>query len=766
MRATCKLLVTCGVLTAATAMAQTSPVPETSTAQTGELQAITVTAQKYSESIQNIPLAITAISGADLRASGTSTVEDLLGSVPDLRFAQNFGSSDVSLRGISFNPENIATESPIAFHLDGVYVPLTGAVFAGFYDMERVEVLRGAQGTLYGRNATGGAINLITANPTTDWSGFSDVTYGTYHHIAYEGAISGPLIDNSDAVLFRLAAHTDDRSGYGINEATGHDIDNNHERDIRGKLELRPVDHLDILLTADYSQNNNNQADHYGGTANGTPPAAQVYLGTYPPSNIRDDNITWNPWRRNQFWGVTSNVTYDVGDMTFRSLTAYRDSESQAFDDYGLPGTPKVGPYFPYYIHDIGRQISQELQFIGHTDRSNWASGLYYFRDQDPGYNDNAFQSVALNQIGIPVPPASTYLLQGYYVGGGVTTNAYAAYGQYTYKLTDPLSVTLGGRYSAEQKEQINQFFFDLTTPYNAATFFKPQTANLQVQCGAGLPTIGYTAPDVCQPGVWWTAFSPKGAIEYRFNPDVLTYLSVARGFKSGTFNLGGTSPPVQPEYITDYELGMKSTFFDNHLRLNVDGFHYDYTNLQVDQVVTTHEELTNAAKARVDGVEFEVVSKPFSALPGYQLDMNGSYLNARFTQFNTEDATRGYEEFNLAGNELPQAPKVSGRIGSSYAMDTAGGQFKFRADMNYVDKTYFEIFNRESASVGTRIRFDSSISFLGPEGHFTAALIAKNLTNRVRAQSGLITTNLTGAVINTYLEPPRTVDFMLGYKY
>ncbi|BBB11111.1 TonB-dependent receptor [Sphingopyxis sp. FD7] len=214
------------------------------------LQDIIVTAQKRSESVQKIPLAVTALSGNDLAKAGINSIEGLQAAVPNLNLGQQLGVARISLRGIGLDNLSTGAEGSIAFHLNSAFISRGAAALSAFYDVDRVEVLRGPQGTLYGRNATGGSINLITRQPTDTFSGYGDVTVGNYGRLAFDGAVSGPIV--SDKVLARIAFSTDDRNGYGRNITTGTRIDDTNARSIRGTLKLLPADDLTITLIADY----------------------------------------------------------------------------------------------------------------------------------------------------------------------------------------------------------------------------------------------------------------------------------------------------------------------------------------------------------------------------------------------------------------------------------------------------------------------------------------------------------------------------------
>lgn len=742
---------------------------------------IIVTAQKRSESVQKTPLAVTAVSGDALRSAGVSSVSAMVADVPSLQLGKFYGVANVTLRGIALSALNAGVESPVAFHVDGVYYGRPAAVLGSFFDVERVEVLRGAQGTLYGRNATGGSINIISADPTSDLSGFAQVTYGNYDHLNVEAAVGGPL---SDKVQVRVAGRWDYHDGYGINEANGRKIDDNHERAIRGKMKIMPTDNLTIMLQGDYAKSHSNGAIHLQGTVTGGPLWGTLSaIGPTPwtpgtaASNIRNVSQDTDPVLKTSFWGLASTITLDLGSVSLKSISSYRSTKSLSVGDIDLTSSPLVSPFG---LSDSAKQYSQELQIVGQNDRSHWIVGGYYYHEKDQGREVSAFSNVFLPLFGASLPPAGVYNTAGLYTGTWVKTDAYAIFGQYTYEVIDNLSVTLGGRYSIETKGQLNQNNLDLGTPFDYSKLFVTPPS-VQIQCGAGYPTIGYSAAVPCQPKKTFKAFTPKIGIDYQINPQVLLYTSYTKGFKSGTFNLGAAQAPVKPEKLDDFELGLKSTLAGGRVRANLAGFYYNYKDVQVFNGLPTTTFLENAASARIYGIEAEIVAKPVTAL---QLDASGSWLHTGYRNYKAYDQLRPAGDgvtqvpntavpgtfvsgFNLEGNHLPQAPTFSGRLGVAYTFASNIGDFTLRGETVYTGKLYITQFNTcPVGCVAARTRFNTSLNFEHKDGHLTASINAKNLGNKVLLTSGFAGTPLVGGIISGYLEQPRTVDFTVGYKF
>ena len=740
----------------------------------GAIQEIVVTAQKREQSVQRTPLAITAVSGDNMRVAGISNISALAASVPNLQMSQAYGAANVTIRGIGFLVSNIASESPVATHFDGVYFQRTTGILGSFFDVDRVEVLRGPQGTLYGRNATGGSINVITVDPSEDFKGFAQLIAGKYDHFGLEAAAGGPLLPNSDKVLFRIAAKFDERSGWGINEVTGHDIDNNNERAIRAKLEFRPTDTFRIKLTADYSRADDAQTTHFGGTSpTNAPPLGTVLLGGRVATRLRNVAAEVDPLRRNRFWGLSAQADYELGDYSLKSITAYRKTDTLASSEQDQTSAALASPLT---LYEHAQQFSQEFQVSRRTNSYDLIVGGYYFQE-----NLHGAVAIPVSNILLPaafgVPIAREYLAQGYYSGSSLETRAFAAFGQLTYRMSERLSATVGARYSIERKQVVNQGAFDLFTPFNPLQLQSvPDQANLTVQCGRNLTTIGFANPADCHPSKTFKNFSPKIGLEFQATPKTLFYASISRGFKSGTYNFGTPFGAVDPEIITDYEIGTKSTFADGRLRTNLSGFYYDYKDLQVYKTLVATTFLENAASAKIYGIEAEITAKPINAL---QIDLSGSYLHSEFKDYISADPLRpagepgvfdnfGQPGFNLRGNRLPLAPKFSGKIGANYTVDSDIGSFTLGGEVIYTGKVFFSAFNTDvAASARERTRYNLTLSYKSAvvDGLY-ASLAARNITNKVVATGGATGSPLTGGVTNVYLEPPFTLDLTVGFRF
>jgi iron complex outermembrane receptor protein len=748
---------------AAATDASQSATPAASTANSNEIEEIIVTAQKRSESLQKIPMAVTAVTSAELQQSGIQDLQGAVALVPNLNLGQQLGMAKIALRGIGLENISAGAEGSIAFNVDGVFISRSIAALSSFYDVQQLEVLRGPQGTLYGRNATGGAVNITTREPTQDPSGYFDITGGNYGRVTTEGAVSGPIVPGLLAA--RVAFQSQDHDGYGTNIITGNKIDDLHTRAIRGTLLFTPTDRLTVDVKADYF----NQDDHSGGyhflggagfSAPGVPitPLGLVLGGTVA-TNVRDISNEADPTNHATFWGTSGKITFDLGGNTqISSLTAYRSTQYHMATD--LDSTSAV--LAKEFQSEVDTQLSEELQLSGKSDRLDWLLGLYYFHEKDDGYQFTPFNNVAVG-----FPPPGTFV-KGYLASGYIETDALAVFGQASYKIVDKLSLTLGARYSSEKKTDHDAFAFDVFTPYNGPYDF-PATTTLDRSKR-------------------WPSFTPRVALDYEALPDVLLYTSWSRGFKSGTYNLGGLEPPVNPETVSAIEAGVKSSLFDRRLRLNLAGFHYDYKNLQIGKVVQAQLALENAAAATIYGLEAEMKAQLTSR---FDIDANAAWLHARFDQYYSADPARPFGDghtfvdalgnylpnataatpgavpaFNLAGNSLSQAPNFTAFLGAQYHVPTEIGTLTLRGEVSWRDRVYFTPFNVNYVSQAANTKLNAFLNWDSPDEHWNGSLFVKNLTNKTTVGNSLVSWVGVGFPVNGYLEDPRTYGLRLGYKF
>lgn len=712
------------------------------------LEEVIVTAQKRTESVQSTPLAVTALTGEMLERQGITTVASLSQQVPSLNVTEQVGQARLTLRGVGVDNIAAGSEGSVAFNTDGVYYARSSAALAGFYDIARVEVLRGPQGTLYGRNATGGSVNIITHRPMSEFSARASVTLGNLGTANTEGAITGPL--GSDTVRGRLSFQTQHHDGYGENIVTGNDIDTRDSQALRGQLEFRPSDDLTILFSADYFQSDDrSNGFHYLGAAGLTAPGAPVIptgllLGGFVPGDVRDIASAHDPRANAKFYGALVDVNYQVNSsVALRSITAYRRSDYHVDTDI----SPTALDLFRMAQAEDSKQFSQELQLNIETDRNKLVAGLYYLHEDMDGFLRGP---VNLLLVGGP-----DLLMQGYFAGGALNTRAAALYGQDTFSVTPDLRFTLGARYSIERKSVDEQSDFDLARPY------APSNVSL----------VPHRLDDHD-----FYSFTPKVGVDFNLTPDTLLYASYSKGFKAGTYNLGALTPPLQPENVDAYDIGMKTTLFDGRLRANLSAFHYNYKDLQVTKVVNVQLVLENAASASIDGIEGEFAARPFD-MP-LLFSLNVAFLHARFDEYVTADNSRpggdgrtidpssGLPAFDLHGNALAQAPDTTLGLGVEYTWNWQAGAVTVRGEGTWVDRTFFSPFNRTEVSQAPYRLLNFFVNYEAPGEHWTASAYVKNATDETILTGATVDTPLLGSAIIGYVQPPRTYGVTVGYRF
>lgn len=704
---------------------------------------IVVTAQRRSESLQKVPLAVTALSGDSLQSRGVENAEGLRYTVPNFSIGTNNGVPRISIRGVGITGNLIGQESPVAAHLNGIYLARPTSLIAGLYDIDRVEVLRGPQGTLYGRNATGGAINVHTKRPTEDAEGFVTLRYGNYNDIRVEGAVSGALVEGGK-IMQRVAFMTNHHDGYGENETTGRSIDNLHVFGVRSTTVIKPVEDLSITVIADYDRQRDRSGQYQYLGALGdtdepgspqTPPLSFVYGGK-PAEGKRNINGTFDPSYRRESWGVTSDIQLSLGDLEIRSFTGYRNL------DWLIKSNISGGDVFSflYFQGEKSKQFSQDIQFNISTDRFDLVFGGYYLHEKYDGPQNVPFDPR------FAIPTAAPGLVQGYSARGLQTDKVYAAYGQGNFRATDALTLTVGARYSYEKKTATSCTEFDLFSP--------PESLY-----GINQICIFYNDS--------WKSFTPKFGVQYQINPDAMAYVSASKGFKAGGYNLGSLQPRgVRPETVWAYEGGVKATLFDRKVRANLAAFYYKYKDLQVSAIDASgqNNSLENAAGLKSYGAELELWANPIRNL---DLSATIAWLHSRYTEYvSFEEARPALGPQDLSGNKAPQSPDYTISLSASYTVPMSWGELTLRGDSYFVGEVEFSQFNRPLARQDATSRHDVTLTATTSDDAWSVSAYVRNLTDRLTIASANPTSVVGGWPLMGSYEPPRTYGVSVTRRF
>jgi iron complex outermembrane receptor protein len=578
---------------------------------------------------------------------------------PSLQFGERFGNIFIALRGIGQAGQDVGSQAGITVSQDGVPFLNHFMMDSTFLDVARVEVLRGPQGTIEGRNATGGAINVHSAVPTDEAEGSVTLFAGNYSRYGIKGHVNGPIA--SDKLMGRLAFQVDRADGWMTNATLDTDKNDTNLTQVRASLLAKPTESFSVRTVFEFLKDKSNPAfATVLGRARPDKPTAIEVLGL-PVNDLENKIVYMNHtdqrdteslkafaiarWDVNEDVAITSTTGFIKHDLVLTDTD--NDGTAGDFSDFPLVG-----------IHV--KQFTQELTLAADlSERADIILGGFYM-------NGDSDQPLILS-----VPPA---LNNAFIYNPSEDLDSYAVYGQMRYKLTERLRVTAGGRYTHDKKD----FVMDASvigTPF------------LNVADGS------------------WGAFTPRFAIDFIPDDRILIYASASRGFKSGGFNtFGDVSQPVNifdPEFVWNYEVGFKGMFYDKKLRMGVTGFASDYSNLQQTlfrinpQTGVRYPRVENAATANIKGIELEIEALPFN---GLRVMASGTRLFAEFGTFSSIDPI--YPELgikDLTGNRLPQAPEWQFSTSVEYSFDVSNNlELITRADYKWQDDVYFDLFNNE----------------------------------------------------------------------
>lgn len=735
------------------------------------LEEVVITAEKRAGTVQDTPISIAAFSGDELAGGGIVSTEQLTAVTPGLN-VQREVIGKVVIRGIGTENFTVGSDPGVAIHQDGVYLARSSTSVFEFFDTQRIEVLRGPQGTLYGRNATGGVLNIISNKPDDEFGGYAKLDLGNYSKRRLEGALNVPFGESAAGRLSVLYAERDGFTKNLFPGARARDIDELDNQDLwaaRAQLRFDLGEWVELLVQGDISRDDANpSAFKYFDTSNAfwfnpmsdrtLPDLREVSQGYEQaiPGSSRTAPALWKA----DTSGGNIKLTWDLGFGQFVSQTAYRKTEFAWLND----GDGFDQFFVTYFQDDESEQFTQEFQLASNSDgRFDWIVGAFYLDEQSTTFSGLAFQ------IGLP-PPA----INGILIDGESNTQSYSVFGQGTFSFTDRFRGTVGVRYTNDDKDG------DLI--YNLF--------------GGVLPPpgpMGTTWSDVLQET--WSAVTPLGRLEFDFSEDVLGYVSATRGFKSGGFNLLAAQPPYDPEFLWSYELGLKTKSADGRLIANFGAFLYDYKDLQVGKIVNLQDVVTNAAKATVKGLEAEIRYAPTDVL---ELNLGLAWLDTEYDEFCATDpvlllpantpanqasrrAIQGRcfgdasepDAITLDGNELRRAPKFSGNLGIALSQPVANGTIRARADYAYKSKQFFTQFNRDIVAQDGYGLVNLRFGYAGPDDKWSVTAFVDNLTDETYfstvLESGVAapaTDPNDGVVPQAVLGAPRTYGVSLRYEF
>jgi iron complex outermembrane receptor protein len=651
------------------------------------LEEIVVTAQRRSENLQNVPIAVTVLSADALAEKGVDTVSLLATTVPGLTYAETGTLGTPRIRGIGVSFVAGGNENSVATYVDDVYYASASASILSFNNISQIAVLKGPQGTLFGRNATGGLIQITTRDPSQTFSGLADVTVGNLKTYGTNLYVTGGL---SEEVAADLAVHFKDQiEGFGKNLFTGDDINKTRDLALRSKIKGQLGDSTTATLILDY------------GRVHSITPAFRPLYGSLPldgkpyTGGPFDMNGEVDPLSTLTQSGVSLDVKHDLGFAELVSITAYRRSDYRYRAD--LDGVPEVYLYTPG-VHIPDRQFSQEIQLVSaNSGPFTWQVGAYYFWGK--GSYDPVV--VAIPLFGIV---SSTFTSQ--------TTNSAAGFGQATYAFTDATSLTVGARLTAETKRIDALGSVYVTAP------------------GLSIPQ------DPIHGSITVTRPTWRAALDHKLTSDTMVYVSYNRGFKSGGFDPASTTVvvPFKPEVLDAFEVGIKSEILDRRLRVNAAGFYYDYRNIQLNSFTTGFTSIYNGKSATIYGLDMDLTAAPTDHLTftlGLSLlhDRFGNFPIGATAQLPTGGIVALPEAVSAEGKRLPNTPDWQLNAGAEYAIPLSSGSVVLAADFFHSDKWYSTPENR-TFQKPYNVTNTSATWLFGPQERHSLRLWGRNLGN------------------------------------
>ena len=760
-------------LSAMPALAQDAPADADTAA--SEDAPIVVVARRIEERITDVPIAVTALGGAQLDKQGATTLAGIQGSVPNLNVVQGRGSSssaNMFIRGIG-QPDALQTFDPaVGIYVDGVYFSRIQGALLNLFDVQRVEVLRGPQGTLYGKNTIGGAVNVVAKKPDYDTlKGEAAFTYGRFNEITAKGYVSAPLAPGS--VALSLAGVYDDRDGIVTDPLTGKKYNDRNNAVGRAILRAQAGDAVEVLLSADYTKQRNAltlgeaTASLIGFDYNATFTAATPFVISaatpYGPYAYKaSTSFANNEGQKLDHWGVSGTVNVDLSDsLQLSSITAYRRLLSKNYVDIDATQA-ELGDVF---VNVRQHQFSQELQLKLTADKLKGVLGVYFLNEHINSHQE-AYADSYLRYLTFPLGFLRT-------IDDEQDTKSYAAFGQLTYAFTDQLSLTAGLRYTHEKKDYFRTTTATTSsggTPLLVSTFTFPNS----------LP-----APNNVAKPVTFDAWTPMVSLSYKPTENTMVYASASRGFKSGGFNgransladltqsVGGSNVLVttfKPETVWTYEVGAKGTFLDGRVAVAADAFYSEYKDFQA-RVGGGNTGLTggsfpvlNAGKLRIQGIEFEGMVKPWT---GFTLSTSLGYLDAKYKEFNDGRRAPAFS-CNPTGTAIvcqpAFAPPITFRVGAEQKFAVGdGASLSLGGDARFVDKHWLSVDNRPGlfengywiGNVYAQLDFDQ----------FYLRGMVKNVGDELYKTDGQEFSSV-GNIQTVYYGDPRTWQVTVGVRF
>jgi len=690
------------------------------------LEEVIVTAQKRAENLQDVAVSAQAFGAEEIRILGVDSVAELIFAAPSLN-AGGLGSGSqqqMGIRGIVDYSRNPGVDPRMGVYIDEVYQGQGYSADQPLLGLETVEILRGPQGTLFGKNTVSGAINLVTKDPTAETEGEFAATYGNEGQAKLQAYLSGGL---GDTIFGSIALTYDERDGFYRNTFLNTDTGDYDRSSLRGKLRWTPSDAWDVSLSYDYSKRESSE-----------PIGTEASLPRFEyRGNVTSDD-------RTEFWGVSLEANYALANgYEIVSISAFRDSEFFLIgDDDMTPAAIQTTQF-----DEFNEQFTQELRLQSPQDQDfTWLVGLYYYDSDRSTTRFARFDEDLYNLVIPPLAPFAAALSGTADVPSDLENTSYAAFFHSDWAITDALSLTFGLRYTQDEKsvEWRQQNFPD--DPATAAVLQGVTGLPLTQAPGALFGAVNSEFKDDRDED----DIAPLFSLNYQVSDSTMIYGRYARAAKSGGYNAefmlnGLANFEYDQETVDSYELGLKTTAFDDTLRVNLAAFEMQFDDYQVFQFLETPDgatslELTNAGEVSVTGLETEITWVPTQS---FRLLTNVTWLDATYDAFENPG---GGESFT--GNQLPYAPDLKYYVAAQYLMQLGGGSLTFDIDYTYVDDQFTDPGNLQVDAIESYDLLGARVAYAPDSGNWELAIWGRNLADE----------EYTKVNNDNFLGTPRTV--------
>jgi iron complex outermembrane receptor protein len=701
--------------------ADDQPAPASAQQESSDLlPPITVTAQKRQEDAEKAALSIAVIPGENLTQTGTMQLDDALSRVGSVKTLEGQDGPTFYIRGVGTGVPSSIGDPEVNLNIDGVYQSEPEFSRAGLYDIDRIEVLRGPQGTLYGRNALAGAVNIVTKDPTFQYGATGSVGFGNYSLIQAQGSLNLPV---SDEVAVRLAYGSEHHKGYLTNGSDDADV-----QSARLKVLYRPTDRFRLVVSYDVT--------HEGGEGEGevqaVAPPAGFPTGT---SGLGDSFTSSNPWtspdpstpsRHIDFWNLRAQADWDLGFATWTVLPAERSYVANCYNCWRSETDQNN--------FASERQSTIETRLASPEEQKiKWLVGLYYLKDGNPqsgqqlGPGADSFSNSSGNAVNL-------------FGQTRYDSTSYAGFGQGTIPLTDQLRFTAGMRFTHDRKSE--------------TAFVSSETA--------GVTTVTTGSFDASKS---WSATTYRGGLEYDLTKTWLIYGGVSTGYKSGGFFQGAAPNSYDPEKLTSYEIGSKGRFLNDHLELNADVFYYNYKNYQVNYLGVINPQsagifgvqTANAEGATSFGAEIEAT---YFVTDNDEVNISLDPLRSKFKTLVVPGIFGG----TYSGDVLPFAPYFSANLGYEHSWTMAGGaKWSARAETHFESSSWVTFNETNGTDQDAHTISNLFLTYHAPDRRWSATVYVKNVENKAVLANGQ---GGPAGLETVDVGPPRTYGGQVSAKF